>query len=148
MKKFLFFLALTGGIVLVSCIFAGAQTKISFEYDASGNREVRKVIVLSKSAEIAAQSNQQEEVVVEDKLGNQEIRIYPNPTKGILKIDFPSLSETEAILNVYDLHGRLLIHKQAQEIGNELNLSSYPGGIYILNIHSGKEKREWKIIKE
>lgn len=147
MKSFLFFLILLGGSVFCGVLNAHAQTKISFGYDFSGNRIDRKVILLANKSVSIAQGDQQKEEL-EELLGDQEIRIYPNPTKGLLKIDFPSLSETRASLRVHDSKGRLLISKQAQETGNELDLSAYPPGFYILLIQAGTEKREWKIIKE
>lgn len=147
MKHFILFLIVLGISSLYGTFSVHAQTKVSFKYDLSGNRTDRMVIMLpNKSASIAQGDQQKEEL--EDLLGNQEIRIYPNPTKGLLKIDFPSLSETGATLRIHDSQGRLIMSKQAQEIGNELNLSAYPSGIYILFIQAGTEKREWKIIKE
>ena len=123
-----------------------AQNKVHFDYDLSGNRTDRTIVLSQTKSATISDENQLEEL--EDQLGTQEIRIYPNPTKGLLKIDLPSLSDPEMTLRVHDSQGRLLISRPAQQIGNELNLYQYPSGLYILIIQSGAEKREWKIIKE
>ena len=146
MKNYLHAIIVFGAIILTSIITVSAQDKISFKYDLSGNRTDRKVIELTQKNASIAQGDKQKEL--KDQLGIQEVRIYPNPTKGLLKIDFPDLSKTGAILSVHNLQGGMLIQKQAQEIGNELDLSAYPSGLYILVIQAGEERKEWKIVKE
>lgn len=147
MKNYIHFLTMLVIILLHGAFSLHAQTKISFKYDVSGNRTDRAVILLANKSATIEQGDQHEEELTE-LLGDQEIRIYPNPTKGLLKIDLPSLNGIDVTLRLHDSNGRLLIRKQAQEIGNELNLSAYPSGFYILLIQAGTEKREWKIIKE
>lgn len=132
-------------LVVATPLALQAQTKIYFKYDGSGNRRLR-TIDMSKSATIAAQG--QDEELLDSRLGDQEIRIYPNPTKGLLRIDMPELSTTTVSLQVFDSRGSLLISKTAAETGNQLDLSAYPGGMYILLIRTAKDKQEWKIIKE
>jgi hypothetical protein len=138
--------------LLVAVLFSGtahAQTNYGFTYDASGNRITRAIILL-KSATIPVDSLQAKkaEEILEDQIGLQKTRIYPNPTKGMLRIDLPALSDQEAILRVYDQSGRLVIDKSAISNGNEVDLSASPSGFYIMVIHIGQEKKEWKIIKE
>lgn len=138
--------------LLVAVLFSGiahAQTSFEFTYDASGNRLTRTVILL-KSATIPSDTLEakQAKKILDDQIGLQRTHIYPNPTKGILRIDFPTLSDQEAMIRVYDPNGRLIVQKAAISSGNEVNLSAYPPGFYILVIHIGQEKKEWKIIKE
>ncbi|MDP3915210.1 MAG: T9SS type A sorting domain-containing protein [Bacteroidota bacterium] len=138
--------------LLVAVLFsasAHAQTNFGFTYDASGNRLTRAVILL-KSATIPGDSLQAKktEKTLEDQIGLQKTRIYPNPTKGLLRIDFPSLSDTESMIRVYDPNGRLIVQKPAISTGNDVDLSAHPAGFYIMVIHIGQEKKEWKIIKE
>ena len=138
--------------LLVAVLFSGtahAQTNYGFTYDASGNRITRAVILL-KSAKIPSDTlvAKQTEKILEDQIGLQKTRIYPNPTKGLLQIDIPSLNDTESVIRVYDPSGRLIIQRTAIPKGNEVDLSTYPNGFYIMVIHIGQEKKEWKIIKE
>lgn len=139
--------------LLVAVLFSGithAQTNFGFTYDASGNRLTRAVILL-KSATIPSDSLQakQAEKISEEQIGLQKTLIYPNPTKGLLRIDLPALTQQEAIISLYDSNGRLIIQQHAVELNNELNLYTYPSGIYIMSIQIGQnDRKEWKIIKE
>jgi len=64
----------------------------------------------------------------------QRSKIYPNPTNGII------YTETESNIKVYDQQGVLLWKK----MGNSIDLSAYPQGIYILQVNG-----EWsKIVKK
>lgn len=144
---------LTAIFLLVAGIFSSvvcpAQTTYEFTYDASGNRLTRAVVLL-KSATIPGDTLQAQkaEKILDDQIGLQKTRIYPNPTKGLLRIDFPSLSDQEAIIRVFDPSGKLIVQKSAISSGSEVDLSAHPPGFYIMVIHIGQEKKEWKIIKE
>lgn len=138
--------------LLVAVLFsanAHAQTNYGFTYDASGNRLTRAVILL-KSATIPGDTLQAKkaEKMLEDQIGLQKTRIYPNPTKGMLRVDFPELTDQGATIRVYDPSGRLIVQKPAISIGNDVDLSAHSPGFYIMVIHIGQEKKEWKIIKE
>jgi hypothetical protein len=70
-----------------------------------------------------------------------QINLYPNPTTGIINLIGNNIIKTE----VFDITGK----SQGLFYGNQIDLSSLPGGIYILNV-CGKEgliKKE-KIILE
>jgi len=70
------------------------------------------------------------------------IAIYPNPTKNILNI-VSGLDNVEFIL--YDLTGKTLIQRSNS---NQVDLTKFSNGIYLLEIwHDGKFYRN-KIIKE
>lgn len=121
-----------------------------FSYNARGHRVTRQFVV-PKSATIPADSLMAKELKkpVDDQIGLQKARIYPNPTKGMLRIDLPALTQQEAIISLHDANGRLIIQQPAVEVNNELNLSDYPAGIYIMSIQIGRnDRKEWKIIKE
>lgn len=55
-----------------------------------------------------------------------KIEVYPNPTSSITKI----ISKQFVSANLYDINGALL----QENIGNEINLTSQPNGVYILAI--------------
>ncbi|MFV0377412.1 MAG: T9SS type A sorting domain-containing protein [Mangrovibacterium sp.] len=145
MKKILSLLLVA--LALAAPAALQAQSKVRFEYDGSGNRKLR-TITLSTSPTMASKSQMLEPEELKTELGDQEIRIYPNPTKGLLRIDIPNLDGTNITLDIFDSHGRLLIRKDAQAIGNQLDLSAYPSGMYLLLIRTENDKQEWKIIKE
>ena len=55
----------------------------------------------------------------------ETISVYPNPTKGLLYLNIDNLRED---VKVYTAHGRLI----RILIGDEVNLSDLPNGVYIL----------------
>ena len=82
---------------------AYAQNKIKYTYDSAGNR-------LSRQKEIVVQtrgalSDEEEPSVYEEELSETKVTIYPNPTKGVLKVDI-QLKLVLIILNLI-----ILIHK-------------------------------------
>jgi len=145
MKKSVFIILMVGALALFESSTAFAQTRFTFTYDGSGNRTGR-VIVLSQAASTNLSPETTAEVIT-DQLEDQQIRIYPNPAAGLLKLDFSSVSASGTILKVYDSKTRLLVNRQAQKTGNELSFCEYSPGSYILVIQSGEKKQEWKIIK-
>lgn len=151
MRTFLtaIFLLVAGVLTSVVC---QAQTTYEFTYDDNGNRETRTIKEVSlKSAILHPDSLQARQDIkpLDDQIGLQKTRIYPNPTKGLLRIDLPELNEQEAIIRLHDSNGKLIIQQAAVELNNELNLTAYPPGIYIMIIQIGQnDRKEWKIIKQ
>ncbi|MBW2960276.1 zinc-dependent metalloprotease [Mesonia aestuariivivens] len=78
-----------------------------------------------------------------------EIKIYPNPTKGLVNIDLNnSLSLKKSQLNLFDLLGRKVKSKSLIAKNSELNISDLPSGVYLLEIESDGNKITRKIIKQ
>lgn len=142
--KFICILLIFGFTVLGNISYG--QTNIKFSYDGSGNREER-IINMNKSA-IVESDSYFENKPLEEKIGFREIKIYPNPTNGILKVAIPDLNSIEAQIQLYDLNGKLAARQINLTTLNEIDITSLPAGVYVLIISIGYEKKEWKIIKE
>lgn len=126
------------------------QTKVfEYNYDASGNRIERQLIQL-KSATINSSNNEtQKQEEFDAMLGEQEIKIYPNPTKGSLRVSIPIKEyQQNVILQVYSMQGALIIDRRVTGEMTVVDLNRHPSGIYILRISSGQSVSEWKIMKE
>jgi len=150
MKKLNCFFILTIFMVTLLAYAADAQTNYTFGYNARGHRITRTSILL-KSATLPSDTVLAKELSkpLEDLIGLQKTIIYPNPTKGLLRIELPAISDQEAFIKVFDSGGRIVIQKRAVESSNEVDLSTHPSGFYILCIQIGRDNRkEWKIIKE
>jgi hypothetical protein len=92
-------------------------------------------------------NNQNE--MYEDNADGQKVIIYPNPTKGQLKIEIQGDEKiTNTLIYLYDLSGKLLINKKQYDSNIPLDLSGYSPGVYILKITMGGKSSEWKIVKE
>ncbi|NOZ35858.1 MAG: T9SS type A sorting domain-containing protein [Chlorobi bacterium] len=75
---------------------------------------------------------------------NSRIRIYPNPTDGRFVVEF--MKSVKAKISVIDISGKKLIIKNTKSNRTELDLSSYPKGIYIINIETEQESINKRII--
>ena len=136
------YLILFGLLFMVSCFPVFGQVSYEYTYDDSGNRITRNVIHLSK-----AQIDDQDFSV--DNIDGKLIRIYPNPTKGFLKIEIPHEGEEYlASIKAYTINGRLIANKETAKEVYVLDLHDQPSGIYMLKIQIGNKMADWKIIKE
>ena len=119
---------------------AYAQNKIKYTYDSAGNR-------LSRQKEIVVQTRGA--LSDEEELSETKVTIYPNPTKGMLKVDISGVEKFEnARISLYDLTGKLLQQWAGISQSNEIDLSERTSGVYIMQIVYNGNASSWKIIKE
>lgn len=98
----------------------------------------------------------------EDNLGQQPlssesfgnangIKIYPNPTNGIVTLGFNEISGSEIQINVYDFVGRKLIDKKANTSLSktlEIDLTNFTtSNVYFFEIISENQKQTIKVVK-
>ena len=132
-----------------SCLFTAvmfsmtAVGQISYSYDLAGNR-VKREIVMSNLAPKNSLVTGFTEV-----LAKKNIRIYPNPTKGHLRVEVVGYDSTDkCLLQVFNATGALIINKKATLPFTEINITNQPNGIYLLLITLNGENTKWKIIKK
>ncbi len=153
MKSSYLLLILLLGIAL--SVFS-QNRKIEYAYDAAGNRLTRTIILPAqlRSAATAANEESEEESLLQEKvysdhLNQTDILIYPNPTKGLLRVEINGNAGDKPVsLQVYDANGRVLRQESNAGSSTTLDLSNQPPGIYMLLLISDTEMNEWKIIKE
>ena len=82
---------------------------------------------------------------------NNGIKVYPNPTNGIVTLDFNDISDSEIQVNVYDFVGRKLIEKKANKSLSktlEIDLTSFnDSNVYFFEVISGSQKQTIKVVK-
>jgi len=79
------------------------------------------------------------------------VRVYPNPTSGSLSIDTYFDEPTTVGLEVMDLQGRTVARTQSYAVGEytyDVNLQSYPDGIYLVRIQTDQGVALKKIVKQ
>jgi Leucine-rich repeat (LRR) protein len=76
----------------------------------------------------------------------QDISIYPNPTNGIVNFDFAE-NRVQSI-KISDVVGKMVFVKNNPNQKEEIDLSSFVSGIYIVTVQMHKENRSFKIIKQ
>ena len=87
---------------------------------------------------------------VEDLAKAFPLKVYPNPTKDLVHIEFLESPSSISVI-VSDAHGRTLILKKAfQPLRTEtFNLSSYATGAYFLQVRNEEQQviKTFKILK-
>jgi hypothetical protein len=87
--------------------------------------------------------NQDFDVTVQSTVGIEEpgspgnLAVYPNPTDGRFIVELDRELTEEATLEIIDLAGKVLIHKDIpshQILKEEFNLSDQPAGLYFIRI--------------
>lgn len=75
-----------------------------------------------------------------------EVKIYPNPSSGIVHIEHREDSELQLL--VIDNLGRVLMSKRIQSNLTEINMQKFPSGVYFFRMDNGRESRVQKVIKQ
>jgi YD repeat-containing protein len=151
MKQFLLFLM---ALFLVATFATQSQT-VQFTYDASGNRTSRIIDLGGGSKgtdtpkDYKEEVKEEEEIVTDDSFSPGPVKIYPNPTRGLIEIEVPvSEDDFELQITVTDINGRKIISKTHEPPRTTIDLSSQPGGMYLLILKQGATYSKWKILKE
>ena len=77
-----------------------------------------------------------------------KIMVYPNPVKDFLIIDFNSDKLVKSGYQLFDGTGRMISKGELKNLQTEINTSTLPAGMYILNIsRAGINVKSFKIIK-
>ncbi|WP_027385504.1 T9SS type A sorting domain-containing protein [Chryseobacterium gregarium] len=81
-------------------------------------------------------------------INSRDLQIYPNPVKDVLKFKFANNLKSESI-EIHDMNGRVVTSISNNKNVNEVNMSAYTTGNYILRVKASDGKVYiQKIIKE
>lgn len=82
---------------------------------------------------------------MDDKiLANTDFRIYPNPAKGKLTIDFIKADVYELFL--MDSNGKILLEEKTDSPQHQLNVEMLPSGTYFLSIKSSEGEMVKRVV--
>ncbi len=81
-------------------------------------------------------------------INNTEIKMYPNPTNGIIYFESDLLSDDEINISFTDVLGKEILKSSAliPDKKFQMDLSSFNSGIYFMSIKAGNEQRRIKVI--
>ena len=106
----------------------------------SGNRVLSEYILVNQAASIPDTKN--------DISSSDKIKVYPNPTTGLLEISGINPFESEDRIEVSNYLGSVVLSmNQKYAAIVQIDLSDFPSGLYLISIYSGNEIRQFKIIK-
>lgn len=149
MKKIILLL-----VVCFTYIGLDAQTIVySYDYDDAGNRTLRAEISFSSADGESFQEMENLNLEglenLEDYIGEQNLKIYPNPTRGEMALKFENFPEENTIkLQFYDNTGKILIDKDIAESFYVLDINHHPAGNYLLRLQLGNHHKVYQIVKQ
>lgn len=132
-------------------VFAQGELYHTYDYDAAGNRILRKTIeinqrVLKSDSTEATSEDSNQKSHYDEFVGKHVVNVFPNPTHGMLTLQFEQ-SVDNGYYQLFGLQGQLLAEGRITTT-TILNLSQYQTGVYMLTIVLNDEKETWKIIKK
>jgi len=131
------------------CIDAGFNSFSFYNFDFDNNVRIwdgnndQNAIIDIGAFEYGAQTYNN---IESNKRSEIDIFVHPNPTSRFLNIKFSD--ENIKILTISDITGRQLIEKTVTQTTEQIDLSRFKNGLYIIRIKIGKEIFTTKIVKE
>ena len=71
-----------------------------------------------------------------DEYSTPQFSLYPNPSKDKVTLEFEA-GETPESITIYNLQGKEMEHEIMPSLKTELNISSFPKGMYLIKVSSG-----------
>jgi hypothetical protein len=78
---------------------------------------------------------------------NKTIKVYPNPTQGVLTFDLESLKEPFSV-EVINAQGERTAIGEINNLKNSINIQTLANGIYFLRVKQGNNYQQIKFIKQ
>ena len=125
--------------------YAASAQSVKYSYDNAGNRIKREIVMKTKSSYEETSTTE----CFSEMLLEKNIRIYPNPMKGRLKVEIAGYESADrCILRIFNASGQQILSTHVSSSWTELDISSRANGIYILYISLNNKETTWKIIKK
>jgi len=102
--------------------------------------------ILQANTSLIAQGDSCNALGIESNELEKGIEIYPNPTSGILKINFKNSTDKSEI-EIFNSIGQNVFKNNISN-QTEINISTFSNGIYLMKIKNGQNVVTKKIIKE
>jgi hypothetical protein len=87
---------------------------------------------------------------IDETVDNNGIRVYPDPTTGIVKIALNNNFNSDYSVDIYDNVGVLLqtLKKSKSVVNFDLDLSGYSTGVYLIRIYNSVKYYQSKVVKK
>ncbi len=146
---------MTRFLTLFSCLLTWILTLSSettsrvvrLNYDENGNRTVRMLYTPNSMPE--KQKTAPRHVTSNISLFDGSIKIGPNPTSGIIRIEATGYNEQQqTLVYIHKTSGQMILTEKISGPVTELNISDEVNGIYIVNVVTDDNCVSCKIIKQ
>lgn len=109
--------------------YAASAQSVKYSYDNAGNRIKREIVMKAKSSYKETSRTE----CFSEMLSDKDIRIYPNPTKGRLKIEIAGYENSDRCVlrilihpdNKYSQHMLLLLGRNWTLVPGQTEFTSY-----------------------
>ena len=116
--------------------------KVSYSYDASGNRILRTL------ASEPSQAPRLSETLPDLADNMLQISVSPNPTNGLIYIRFSHWNDmNECNLLLSNISGQIITKQSITSVETVIDISSRQNGYYILSLELNGKLSTYKIIK-
>jgi hypothetical protein len=92
-------------------------------------------------------------MAVEDTVNNSiavkhEIKVYPNPTKGLITLNIANLGkDDEVMMTLHNINGDLIFSPTITDEESTINMSNHPNGTYFFASYYRSSFRNVQIVK-
>jgi hypothetical protein len=131
---------------------------IGYDYDASGNRFDREIVLDGNGGNQFRSSDGGAEIVFQEKMEYPtelevkeiDVNIYPNPTEGRFVVEITGIpDDVKGNVSLFDMQGQAIATKTAEsEQRLDFDLSGKTAGVYLLKIRLGEKVSTWRVIKK
>jgi hypothetical protein len=84
---------------------------------------------------------------IKTELAGHAIALYPNPTQGVLWVNFPDIGNQGADLSIFDILGQLVVQEKITYPLSQIDISGLKPGNYIYSIRQAGAVNSGKLIK-
>lgn len=86
---------------------------------------------------------------IDGKLNALRVQAYPNPTEGMLNIKIEGADIQAFSAEIFDMHGKLYMRKQANAMTFQMDLQGLAAGVYFLKVRDKNGLQSWeKVVLE
>ena len=61
-----------------------------------------------------------------------DLKLYPNPAKSFIKVDYSEMPETGTTIEIIDSNGRTVYKKLIESTSTRIEINQYPAGLYYI----------------
>ncbi len=122
----------------------GEEFELNVEYSLSMENSTG----LYYSNSFAGITNMTTSITSIDEMGADDVRLYPNPARDVVTIDFEAGAAYSANVSVFNAQGHIVMQEVISNGKSELNVGSLKQGIYFVRISTSNFTRTIKLVIE
>ncbi len=80
---------------------------------------------------------------------DNEIKLYPNPTNNFVNLEIQNTENEKLLVEITNINGQFMYKKQYNKTANstiQIDLSSYPKGVYLIKLRTDKFVKVSKLV--